>query len=111
MPQREKSEMRYRFRRSGVPLTASTISRGKGRLPSGPSFHFRVKAMVEDREIWRAAVAMIRRYGGFARLEAATRTISMYADGDRPAVLAWQRVVAAIDKLQAEEPAPGEWVQ
>jgi hypothetical protein len=69
------------------------------------------EAMIGERDIWRAAIAMVRRYGGYARVEAATRAITAYEDGELQTMLVWNHVLEAIDRLQADEPAPGEHVQ
>jgi hypothetical protein len=67
--------------------------------------------MINDRDIWKAALAMVRRYGDKARLEAITRMIAAYEDGSHEPVLIWDRVIRAIDRLQTTEPLPGEHVQ
>jgi hypothetical protein len=54
---------------------------------------------------------MVRRYGSNARVEAVTRMIAAYEDANHEALLIWDRVIKAIDRLQADEPAPGERVQ
>jgi hypothetical protein len=56
--------------------------------------------MISDREIWMAAKAMIQRYGSNAGIEKGHLELSA----------TWQRIMTAIEKLQAEKPAPGERV-
>jgi hypothetical protein len=64
--------------------------------------------MITDREIWRAALAMIERYGHNAALEAGNRSDDLTARGEREQSDVWQRVMTAIWRLQSERPAPGE---
>jgi hypothetical protein len=67
--------------------------------------------MISDREIWMAAKAMIARYGSNAGLEAAERADEQLEQGDHEGSATWQRILAAIEKLQAEKPEPGERAQ
>jgi hypothetical protein len=54
---------------------------------------------------------MIRRYGADAASEAGERSDLLTANGDVEESEIWQRIPMAIEKLQAEKPAPGEMVQ
>jgi hypothetical protein len=67
--------------------------------------------MISERDIWRAAVALIRRYGSNACLEAAERANEHMEGGDEQSCETWVRVMRAIERLQAPKPAPGESVQ
>jgi hypothetical protein len=67
--------------------------------------------MLSEREIWLAARAMIQRYGSNAGIEAAERADEHLEKGQFELSATWQRIMAAIEKLQAEKPAPGETVQ
>jgi hypothetical protein len=67
--------------------------------------------MISDREIWLAARTMIQRYGSNAEMEAAERADELLEKGDIEGAVAWKRIMAAIDQLQAVKPAPGEKVQ
>jgi hypothetical protein len=67
--------------------------------------------MVSDQDVWHTAVAMIRRYGDDAAFEAGERSDLLTANGEIDESETWQRILAAIKKLQAEKPAPGEMVQ
>jgi hypothetical protein len=67
--------------------------------------------MISEREIWLAAKAMIQRYGSNAGMEAAERADELLGTGEREASRDWARILAAIETLQAEKPAPGETVQ
>jgi hypothetical protein len=67
--------------------------------------------MLSDRDIWLAAKAMIQRYGSNAGIEAAERADEHLEKGQFDLCAAWERIMAAIEKLQAEKPDPGERVQ
>jgi hypothetical protein len=67
--------------------------------------------MVSDQEVWHTAIAMIRRYGPDAALEAGERSDLLTASGEIDGSEIWQRILVAIEKLQAEKPAPGEMIQ
>jgi hypothetical protein len=67
--------------------------------------------MISDRDIWRAAVALIRRYGSNAGVEAAERANEHMEGGDEESCQTWVRVMRAIERLQAPKPAPDETVQ
>jgi hypothetical protein len=67
--------------------------------------------MLSDRDIWLAARAMIQRYGSNAGIEAAERADEHLESGNLDLSAIWQRIVTAIEKLQAEKPGPGETVQ
>jgi hypothetical protein len=66
--------------------------------------------MISDREIWAAASVMVKRYGGDAMLEAATRGKRLLEDGDPLGAGTWYRILDAIERLQAKAPAEGEKV-
>jgi hypothetical protein len=67
--------------------------------------------MISERDIWLAAKAFIRRHGENAGIEAAARGDEHLEHGDTEGSALWKRIVAAIEKLQAEKPEPGETVQ
>jgi hypothetical protein len=67
--------------------------------------------ITSERDIWLAARAMTRRYGSNAAREAEERAIDALERGDPDGSTSWQRILTAIEKLQAEKPAPGETVQ
>jgi hypothetical protein len=67
--------------------------------------------MISERDIWRAAIALIRRYGSNAGIEAAERANEHMEGGDEQSGQTWVRVMQAIERLQASKPAPGETVQ
>jgi hypothetical protein len=54
---------------------------------------------------------MIQRYGSNAGLEAAERADELLEKGDLEGSAVWQRIMTAIEKLQAQKPALGETVQ
>jgi hypothetical protein len=59
-------------------------------------------------DIWRAALLMVKRYGADAVLEAAARAEQLMDDGDMAGCTTWQRILDAIERLQAQRPAEGE---
>ena len=66
--------------------------------------------MISDVDIWCAAMAMVKRYGDGAMLEAAVRTDQMLAACDWEGVCTGRRILHAIERLQAKAPAEGEKV-
>jgi hypothetical protein len=67
--------------------------------------------MISERDVWLAARSMIQRYRSNAGIEAAERADDALEKGDTEGSAAWQRIMTAVEKLQAEKPAPGETVQ
>ena len=68
------------------------------------------RLMISDRDVWAAAVVMVKGYGDDAMLEAATRAGARLDAGDMAGCEVWQRIVDAIERLQAKAPAKGERV-
>lgn len=60
--------------------------------------------MLPEIEIWRAAAAMIKRYGTEAGLEAAKRADQMLAAGDVEGSATWHWIMTLVEQLQAERP-------
>jgi hypothetical protein len=60
--------------------------------------------MRTDWAIWRTAAALIESYGVDAALVAGDRADELTARGKVPQSEIWQRILAAIEKLQAEKP-------
>jgi hypothetical protein len=58
-------------------------------------------AVISDRDLWRAAMAMAKRYGADAMHEAAARADHMIEDGDMAGAAIWHRILDAIERLQA----------
>jgi hypothetical protein len=67
--------------------------------------------MISDRDIWLAAKAMIQQYGDDAGVAAAKRADAHLESGHLGHCATWERIMTAIETLQAEKPAPGETVQ
>ena len=67
-------------------------------------------AVIPDLEIWRAAMAMRKRYGDDPMREAAARARELIADGDMDGSTTWLRIGDAVERLQAKAPAEGEKV-
>jgi hypothetical protein len=68
-------------------------------------------AVISDRDIRLAAKAMIPRGGSNAGIEAAERADEHLETENLDLSVTWQRIMTAIEKLQAAEPAPGEMVR
>jgi hypothetical protein len=66
--------------------------------------------MVDDRDVWQAAVLMVRRYKEDAMLEASERADQLLDEGDLAGAETWHRILNAIERLQAKAPAEGEKV-
>jgi triphosphoribosyl-dephospho-CoA synthetase len=66
--------------------------------------------MIDDRDVWQAAVLIVKRYGDDAMLEAAARADKLLEDGDSLGAETWHRILNAIERLQAKAPAEGEKV-
>jgi hypothetical protein len=63
--------------------------------------------MIPDRDIWYAAVLMVKRYGDDA-MQAAARADQLQEDGDMASATTWHRILNAIERLQATKPSDGE---
>ncbi len=59
--------------------------------------------MLSEIDIWRAAAAMIKRYGAEAGFESAKCADAMLVAGDGGAT--WRWIMTAIEQLQAERPS------
>jgi hypothetical protein len=66
--------------------------------------------MIPDRDIWRSALAMVKRYREDAMIEASARADRALEDGDMGAAATWHRILDAIERLQAQKAAEGEVV-
>jgi hypothetical protein len=66
--------------------------------------------MISDRDIWQAAMLLVKRYGDDAMLEAAQWADQMLDESDMAACETWHRILNAIERLQAKAPAEGEKV-
>jgi hypothetical protein len=55
-------------------------------------------------------MAMVKHYGDDALLDAAARTCQFMEAGDMVGCTTWQRILDAIERLQAQKPAEGEKV-
>jgi hypothetical protein len=65
-------------------------------------------SLITDRDVWAAALLMVKRYGDDAMLEAAERADQLLDEGDMAGTETWQRILNAIERLQAKAPAEGE---
>jgi Family of unknown function (DUF6961) len=66
--------------------------------------------MIPDRDVWQAAVLLVKHYGDDAMLEAAERADQLLDEGDTAGAETWHRILNAIERLQARVPAEGEKV-
>jgi hypothetical protein len=66
--------------------------------------------MIPDRDVWTAALLMVKRYGDDAMLEAAARADQLLEDGDMVGAETWYRILNEIERLQAKALVDGEWV-
>jgi triphosphoribosyl-dephospho-CoA synthetase len=66
--------------------------------------------VISDRDVWQAAVLLVKRYGDDAMLEASERADQLLDDADMAGAETWHRILNAIERLQAQTPAEGEKV-
>jgi hypothetical protein len=63
--------------------------------------------MISDRDVWAAALLILKRYGDNAMLEASQRADRLLEDDDLAGAETWHRILYAIERLQAKAPAEG----
>jgi hypothetical protein len=63
--------------------------------------------MIPDKEIWQAALLLMKRYGADAATQAARRADELLAEGDADGAASWKRIVKAIEELQTVKPVGG----
>jgi hypothetical protein len=63
--------------------------------------------MTPGRDVWQAAVLMVKRYGDDAMLEASERADQLLDEGDMAGSETWHRILNAIGRLQPRAPAEG----
>jgi hypothetical protein len=66
--------------------------------------------MIHDRDVWAAALLMVKRFGDDAMLEAAGRADELLENGDMIGSETWHPILNAIERLQAKTPAEEEGV-
>jgi len=66
--------------------------------------------VIPDRDVWQAALLIVKRYGDDAMHEAAERADQLLDEGDMAGAETWHRILNAIERLQAKVPAEGEKV-
>jgi triphosphoribosyl-dephospho-CoA synthetase len=64
--------------------------------------------VISDRDVWQAALLIVKRYGDDAMLEASQRADQLLDKGDMIGAETWHRILNAIERLQAKAPAEGE---
>jgi hypothetical protein len=60
--------------------------------------------VIPDRDIWAAALLMVKRYGEDAMIEAAERADQLLDEGDIIGAETWHRILNPIERLQAKAP-------
>jgi 3-hydroxyacyl-CoA dehydrogenase len=60
--------------------------------------------VITDRDIYRSAQVLVKRYGHDAEFEAAERCDAMIEAGDPEGLAVWKRILRAVDALLAQEP-------
>ena len=63
-------------------------------------------AMLSDQDVWRAALALVDRYGAKACAEAVKRADDMVNTGNAGGRTEWMRILAAVLELQKEPFGP-----
>src|SRR5262249_55035691 len=66
--------------------------------------------LITDREIWRAALLMVKRYKDDAMLEASMRADQNFDKGNMPGAETWHRVLNCVERILATKPGEGEGV-
>jgi hypothetical protein len=64
--------------------------------------------MIDDRDVWAAAVLTVKRYGDDAMLGASERADQLLEEGDMAGAETWHRIFN--ERLQVAKPADGEAV-
>ncbi len=64
--------------------------------------------MTSQIDVYRSAKLFIDQHGDEAAIQAAYQADAMLDKGDLDGAAVWRRIVAVINELQREEPAPGE---
>ena len=63
--------------------------------------------MVDDKDVWRSAQVLVKRYGEDAGFEAAKRVDAILEAGDPEGAAAWKRILKAVDELVNKERPAG----
>jgi 3-hydroxyacyl-CoA dehydrogenase len=63
--------------------------------------------VIPEKDIWRAAQVMVKRYGRDAEFKAAERCDAMIEAGEPEGLAVWKRILRAVDELLAQEPPKG----
>lgn len=67
--------------------------------------------MIPEVDVWRAAAAMVKRFGADAAVQAALRADELLEAGDAEGASTWRAIVRAIGELQRHRPRDGERMQ
>ena len=66
--------------------------------------------MIDDRNIWRAANLLLKRYGNDAAIEAGRKADELFEAGDHEGCAIWKCILQAVNELTRTKPAEGERV-
>lgn len=66
--------------------------------------------MIDEPDIWAAALALVKGYGDDAMLEASFRADRLLDEGDMAGAETWHRILNAIEHIQSVKPAGDEAV-
>ena len=89
---------------SALPLKAGIKFVVTNQLPSS-KFTIKICVVIDDLDIYRGAVLLIKQHGELASIEAVQRADQLLADGDVEGHHIWQRILKAIKELQDMKPA------
>jgi hypothetical protein len=64
----------------------------------------RDEQVISDRDVWQAAVLLVKRYGDDAMLEASQRANQLLDQSDMAGAETWRGILNAIERLQAKAP-------
>lgn len=65
--------------------------------------------LIEDPDVWRAAILMVERHGPDAGRNCARQAERLLEAGDPEGFFAWERVTDAVAEIQRVERARGEF--
>ena len=86
-------------------FVVSLVIQGDRRaIETQPGQRLITEYIMDDRDIWRSAKALIDSYGDDATIHAAMRADELLAQGDIDGAGTWRRVLAAVKELERTEP-------
>ena len=86
-------------------FVVSLVIQGDRRaIETQPGQRLITEYIMDDRDIWRSAKALIDSYGDDATIHAAMRADELLAQGDIDGAGTWRRVLDAVKELERTEP-------